>query len=325
MTPLELYYLLEPLVPAWFIGFGLLLSRPHWTWRQAVGVALILYPIVDMALGLYYGLQVLAANPVLQPIPAERLWRLVYTSFLYELAVPLVGFLLFFDAHRQLAPGPRQGLQGLVPQVSDGAGLWQARSLWQDALLGSAFLVPLGLAYGGAYQIAKVLSPGAGTGNEAVLFQNLTPLLVLLLSLAAGITEEFLFRGVMLRHLSERMPFLAAAVLQAAFFGLVHAGYGNWSHVLGPAIFGLALAFVTVRLGWGAAAILHVGVDVVAFGAEVLLRDPGNVAVFALFAALVALNVGAFVVYGLEPLKRLLPWSKERAKLPLTGSSGSSP
>ena len=313
--PTRLYYLLEPMLPAWLASFALLARKPHWTWRQAVGLALILYPLIKMGFGIYYSIGALVTNPVLQPIPSAVLWRLVYEKLLLYLAVPVLGILIFFERVPYLEAPPEVVKDG-APGMLGAAGVRAGRGLLMDAFLGCALFIPILLAYAGAFWVAAQLSGGAGIGNERFLWQNLTPVLALLLAFVAGVTEEFLFRGLLFRHLADRMPVWAAALAQAVLFGFVHAGYGNWAHVVGPAIFGLAMAYVTLRMGLGAAVFLHMGINVVVFGHEVLLRDPGNPLMTSILLAFVGANIAALFVFRLEPLKRLWPWSPLRARLP---------
>jgi membrane protease YdiL (CAAX protease family) len=65
------------------------------------------------------------------------------------------------------------------------------------------------------------------------------------------------------------MPWIAAALVQAFLFGLIHAGYGTWTHVMGPFLFGLGMAFVARQLGIVVAALLHAQANIVFFTVEV--------------------------------------------------------
>lgn len=315
------YHYLEPLFVSWVIAFLLVARKPHWSWRQGVGLSLILYPLVDMAFGIYASIPTLIANPVLRPLSEYAMWWTFWDKMLLDLALPIVGLLVFHERVPFLE-APSEVVREGAPAMLDQAGVWRARGLLPDVLLGCALVIPIALAYGGASLLANLLFTGANTSNEVHYWQNLTPLLVLLLSLAAGVTEEFLFRGLMFRYLGARMGLLWAALVQAVLFGFVHAGYGNWAHVVGPALFGLAMAYVTLRLGIMAAVLLHVAVDIVAFGEQVLLRAPGDPFVWAMFLTLAGANVAAYVVFGLEPLRRLWPGSKQRARLPLEKEGG---
>jgi membrane protease YdiL (CAAX protease family) len=109
---------------------------------------------------------------------------------------------------------------------------------------------------------AQQLAPAIVTGDESLYWTRLTPALLVGLSLAAGVSEEFVYRGLLLRALLRRLPWTWALGLQAGVFGFVHAGYGNWAHVLGPAIFGAVMGLVALRVGLVAAVVAHAGIDV---------------------------------------------------------------
>jgi hypothetical protein len=88
------------------------------------------------------------------------------------------------------------------------------------------------------------------------------------------------------------MRWVYAAALQAILFGLIHAGYGTWVHVFGPALFGFGMAWIARRLGVLAAALLHAEVNVVFFTVDVAptyLAVNGALGLAALMSVIAAL------------------------------------
>jgi membrane protease YdiL (CAAX protease family) len=88
-----------------------------------------------------------------------------------------------------------------------------------------------------------------------------TAVLVFAAVVLAPLTEETVFRGILLQALRARLATPAAVVLQAVAFGLVHLGaYGarNVSVFLGTAAIGVVLGVIAVRDGrLGAAMMTH--------------------------------------------------------------------
>lgn len=61
------------------------------------------------------------------------------------------------------------------------------------------------------------------------------------MGIAAPLSEELLFRGILFERLRMALPFFWAALGSAAFFGLVH---GNWAQGIYAALMGLILAWL---------------------------------------------------------------------------------
>lgn len=244
---------------SWAAGFlPVFLKRPGWTWVRAVGLALVATPFVRMALGIYVSIDALFVFEVLQPVSRAALWNGVQARLARDLVLPLVGILLMRDAVPLL--GRRPAAEALAEH-----GVAPRRSWGLDAWRGLALFFAIALAYLGALAVSLLIPESAAGGDESAYWRNITIPLILLVSAAAGLTEEFLFRGVLLRALGRVMPWWPAALLQAVLFGLVHAGYGTWTHVVGPAIFGLGMAWVARVLGVLPAALLHAQVNVLFF------------------------------------------------------------
>lgn len=86
----------------------------------------------------------------------------------------------------------------------------------------------------------------AALGNSAskkaaALFSGSLWQQFLLMGVAAPLSEELLFRGILFERLRVALPFFWAALGSAAFFGLVH---GNWAQGIYAALMGLVLAWL---------------------------------------------------------------------------------
>lgn len=278
---------------AWVGGFlPVFLRRPGWSWVRCVGLALLLTPFVRMGLGIYLSIDALFVFEVLTPVSREALWMGVQGRVVNYLVVPAVGLLLMHRAVPFFGPAaPRDALapHGLAPR----------RSWSRDALRGLALFFAIAIAFAGALLVNSLVPAQAAGGDESQYWRNITIPLIVLTSIAAAVTEEFLFRGVLLRALCRVMPWWPAAVVQAALFGLIHAGYGTWTHVAGPAIFGFGMAWVARVLGVVPAAFLHAEVNVLFFAYDVAPDYvaanglPGAAALAALVLALAASSAWA--------------------------------
>lgn len=253
----------------WVGGFlPLFLGRSGWTWTRCLGLALVLSPFVRMGINLSLTYEALFVPTVLQPVAAEALWRGIATRLLHYLVVPALGLLLLHDAFPRWSE--RRAQTPSVKDILKENGLGARHSWRRDALRGMALFFCIALAYVAAFglatQLGGILDPG---DDESRYWIHITVPLIVLLSATAGLTEEFLFRGVLLTRLGRVMPWGLAAVAQAVLFGLVHAGYGSWTHVLGPLAFGLGMAWVSRVLGIVPAMLLHAQVNVVFFAVDV--------------------------------------------------------
>lgn len=298
----EQYHLLL-LTLAWFTGFGWGMRRA-WSWPRSLGLALVSYPFWKLAVGVWLTIGAVFAGGVAPALTLEQIWDAIFRNTFYYAVVPGLGLLLVYERFPTFARGPpREGLardNGLLP-VETASG---------DALSGAALFFGVAFAY--VFSLALVtsaLGDLVNTGDDSAVFDNVTPATVLLLSVVAGVTEEFLFRGVLLSALDRGfrrvglawVAFGLAVFVQAAFFGLVHSGYGNLAHIIGPFLFGLGMGFVVRRLGLLAAIVLHAEVDVLAIGLSAV-----SVPVIVLFGLLVTANVYALLVLRDRPLRRLL-------------------
>lgn len=71
----------------------------------------------------------------------------------------------------------------------------------------------------------------------------------ILIVLLAPLAEEVFFRGLFFGGLRARFPFLAAALLSGAFFGVIHLVGGNWAVAVQLGVLGVALAYLYERTG----------------------------------------------------------------------------
>lgn len=104
----------------------------------------------------------------------------------------------------------------------------------------AAEAVPLCLKMPQGEMLAAALGKGASEG-AAALFSGTLWQQFLLMGIAAPLSEELLFRGILFERLRVALPFFWAALGSAAFFGLVH---GNWAQGIYAALMGLILAWL---------------------------------------------------------------------------------
>ena len=281
---------------SWTLGFLPLFIQhargaPKLTWLQSVGIALVATPFVRMLLNIYLSIGALFTFTVLEPVGREALWRSIGRDVVFDLAFPLAGLLILHNAIPWLAS--RRAPRGDVSSALRRNGLGPKRSWARDAARGFTLFFVIALAYLIALAVSRQISPALAGGDESAYWRNITLVQIVLVSGMAGVTEELLFRGVLLSRLARVMPFAFAALVQALFFGFIHAGYGTWTHVLAPLTFGLGMAWVVRVLGILPAVLLHTQVNVVYFALDVsdvvptawvLVLGLGIVNVWAAFA-----------------------------------------
>ncbi|MCA1812582.1 MAG: CPBP family intramembrane metalloprotease [Halobacteriales archaeon] len=277
---------LDPFFLAGFV-VAALLAALLWAPRPPglgwVGALLMAYPL---GRALAYAAEVaprVLANPVLQPVSAQALLLQVVHDLSFGLLLPLGGALLRWrhratgrvhDA-RDAVAAARAAL--LPAGVGRGAAGRDA-ALDALALLGvTLLLLLLGLALGGVV-------PGLGMANESAVWANLTLPLLLALSLAAAVSEEFVYRGLLLRALERRVAGWAALLIQALAFGFIHSGYGNLAHVLGPLLFALLMGLVAQRVGLLACVAVHAGIDIAYLALAAPQLQPWSLALPGLLA-----------------------------------------
>ena len=290
---------------SWTLGFLPLFLGKRWTWVQCVGLALVLHPFVRMAITFLRTYESLFTPTVLQPASPVGLWLSVERNLWYDLALPLLGLFLmhapYADMNRD-TPLRRERFADALAYH----GVAPRAGVTRDLQRGLSLFAFIALGYLAAYALSLVLAPIVQPADdESLYWRNITIPLILMLSLAAGLGEEFLFRGILLTWLARTfggfaaraawLPFALAALVQAVAFGLIHAGYGTILHVVGPALFGLAMAWVARHLGVLVTALLHAQINVVFFTVDVaptylaVNGAVGLVSLLSVSAALLAL------------------------------------
>lgn len=286
------YYVLV-LALSWTLGFLPLFLGKRWTWIQCIGLAMVLHPFIRMGVTFLRTYELLFVPTVLEPASPIALWRSIDGQLWYNLVLPLLGLFLIHSPFSDTS-----GASGLRRERFSDAllerGIGPRAGIRRDVMRGLSLFLILGVAYLAAYALSQVLAPIVQPGDdESLYWRNITIPLIVLLSLSAGLSEEFLFRGLLLRALAKRMPFLAAALLQAVLFGLIHAGYGSPLHVLGPAVFGLGMAWVARHLGVVVTALLHAEINIIFFTVDVA---PTYVAVNGVLGLAALLSVSGLLV-----------------------------
>jgi membrane protease YdiL (CAAX protease family) len=142
----------------------------------------------------------------------------------------------------------------IVPLVMAARGGLPISQALQNLGLRS-FRIPTGLKWMaaslGAYLVFAALYAGlVGEPEQEDIAEVLgpVPVQILLVVIAASISEEICFRGMLFGGLRERLPRLAAALLSAAVFGALHAVTGL-SAVPPLIAFGFILALLYEKTG----------------------------------------------------------------------------
>ncbi|MGB1585910.1 MAG: type II CAAX prenyl endopeptidase Rce1 family protein [Thermoplasmatota archaeon] len=239
-----------------------LADRP---WNRALGIALMTVPLWQPVFGFLNSIpDLVASDSVRQPLSRERLSNQYIFGLTSDLGYIGVGFLIWLGrvppSFAQLA---RAMVAAGVPARREGRSAWHGFLLLPPLLLGSILL-------NGALRSSAALN----NGDEASIWDLMTPYHDIMISLTAGFTEELIYRAVgiaiiagLLTELgaSKRGALAGAVIVQAIIFGAAHGGYGTWAHVLLPLAFGLFAGIVYLWLGIWSVVVVHVLVDVYAF------------------------------------------------------------
>jgi membrane protease YdiL (CAAX protease family) len=259
----------------WLLGAATALAvrfvgRP---WHQGIGLGIMAIPVWDTLWGILdsFG-PLLQGGFVLRAYSEYQLSGFYSHKLLEDLGYLTLGFLVYASkgswstfwsaTPRRLA---RYAYEAGIPMGNRS----EASSAWVGLLLFPVLILSTVL-----FSLLTADLDSLRQSDESNVFANMTIYHALLLSLAAGFGEELLYRGFLQPVLARRMPLLVAIVVQAVFFGFAHSGYGTWIHVLQPALFGLVAGLVAWRFGLWAAIVLHVLVDIVAFGLEASRNVP---------------------------------------------------
>lgn len=263
----------------WLLGVGTAVSARIMGQRsmQAAGIGLMTVPLWETLWGILDSLGPLVQGGfTLQAFTRHQLSSLYLYKLVEDLGYLSLGFLLYAShdlrsilrqtprilAAKLAAAGLPMGRKNRGPR-SEGASVFLGLLAFPILLL-STLVINLFLS--GVQELNQ--------SNEASVFDNMTLYHAVLISLAAGFGEELVYRALLMGILAKRMPMVAALIVQALVFGFAHSGYGTWSHVILPTLFGLVAGLVAWRFGIWAAIVLHVMVNLFAFGADASSNVP---------------------------------------------------
>lgn len=270
------------------------LARPHWT--RAAGMALMTVPLWIAAWGFVNSIPALAdPGSFIPPRSRYRLSSSYVRSLLIDIGYLGAGFLLWTAKQgwpRRVADiAARLRGAGLTWGPSEAQSAWIGW-LWLPGLLAGTWLLDLFVSN----QVPQLIN-----GDESRVWENMTVFHAVMISAAAAMTEELVYRvlalllaAALLRRLGARgqTALWGAVVLQAVLFGLAHGGYGTLYHVIGPTLFGLIAGVAAVRFGIWSAIALHFLIDLYVFGAYAAQNAPWVwYALWTLLAANVAMTL----------------------------------
>jgi membrane protease YdiL (CAAX protease family) len=240
---------------------------------QAAGLGLMTVPLWETVWGILdsFG-PLLQGGFTFRAFTRHELSSLYLYKLVEDLGYLTLGFLLYAsDGWGSLfRQTPRSLARRLLAAGLPMGGRGEGRSMLLGLVAFPVLLVStivVNLVLSGVEQLTQ--------SNEASIYDNMTPYHALVISLAAGFGEELVYRGVLQVGLAQRMPMTVAILVQAIIFGFAHGGYGTWIHVILPALFGLIAGLVAWRFGIWAAIVLHVLVDLFAFGVDASNNVPG--------------------------------------------------
>lgn len=274
--------------------------------RRALGMALMWVPVVRTALRIVNDAAALASSGQVLPAYSEyQLSGFYIFSILRNLGYLGAGFILWSQWR------PSHGLRDLAGRLRATGAAIVGRGEGQGVVLGF-LLFPLLLV--GTLGLDWFLgqAPQLVNSDESSIWDNMTPWHAVMISAAAAVGEEAVYRVFLMTALAvllqrARLParpaWATALVLQAVFFGFAHAGYANWLHVILAASFGLVAGIGALWLGVWVAIALHFLVDIYALG----LHADVPFWIGFLIALLVTNAVATMVVAGRWAVARLRP------------------
>ncbi len=254
-------------VAAW--GLALLVASIYaglarTSWRRALGMALMLTPVAFTAWSILNDLgPLIAGGRTITARSHYQLSSIYMRSIMTNVGYVGAGFLLWSGWRGE-------GLSWVAARLRE-AGLPMGRRSEASSLrLGVAWF-PV-LLFGAIGIDFLVRGTALVNNDETSIWSLVTPWHVIMISLAAAVGEEIVYRGVILVGLAKVLgdrpwSWWTAIVLQAVFFGFAHAGFGNYAHVLQATLFGLVSGFAAYRFGIWAPLALHFLVDIYAIGA----------------------------------------------------------
>ncbi len=236
--------------------------------RQGIGMALMLVTVTTTLLSIFNDLApLIAGGTVLRAYSEYQLSSLYSRKILTDLGYLGAGFLLWSgwrwdEGLEALA----QRLRPFVPAGgrSEGASL-RIGVAWFPVLLLGSYLIQI---------IVSQNVPQLVNSDESSVWDNVTPWHGLMISAAAALGEEAVYRVLMMgglatilmRRMDARRAWWIALAVQAIVFGFAHAGFGNWLHVLQATLFGVVSGAAALLFGIWCAIALHFLIDVYAIG-----------------------------------------------------------
>lgn len=264
-------------VPALFFLFAN--GRHHWSLLRCTGFALIFAMLWRSIYLSFPDLLVIAAGGAVSP-PAQTsaLYRQFFVSVVWDFVYPILGLMFFLHRvpgiHVPLTWGHQ--LENLLRPF----GAWVRRSWATDVAWGSVLFIVDLIA---AVLLAIFLASGATSdvGDDSAFFNLITADQVFVIAIIAGVGEELVFRGILQSGLHRLIgtDFRATSIvvlIQAVAFAIVHSGYADLDHVIVPFAFGIFIGYVFRYFGIIPAIMIHVQIDIFAFGASYLTARNGT-------------------------------------------------
>lgn len=266
---------------AWVGAFAIGRRRYDLSFNAAFGVVILAYFFLRAIYAFLPDLQAVF-TPGSQPgaIPRDVLYRTVIAKLFREFVLPLFAVLLVFGAvpGLQAAKGAGRKVRGALRRT----GAWVKQDPLTDTMHGLwLHFIVFWLAVFATW----VASEYASTADESQVFAQMTLDLVFLISFAAGLGEEFIYRAVLFTFLlwlfrARRAdgslsfwPAVAALLVQALLFALAHSGYQNLAHVITPFLFAILVGYIFLRYGFIPAVLVHFLIDVMAFGGTLAAQN----------------------------------------------------
>ena len=241
----------------WFMGFGTcgiaaLITLIVMGLTRKIGSAITSRANTSLILGetfvawfvLFLGLQFAA---MLVPVDPESPWRLVLSGALMFAALGALAWARW----RGLSMGALMDLIGLRWNQGFFQLLWKAAISYMTALplMGLGLLIGLGMGW-----FFNVPNLGNPTHPIQELIDKANPMelfmLFALACVAAPITEEIIFRGVLYGHLRQgtnKWGVVASMIFSMVISGTIFAGIHPQGAFVAPALAGLACAFCITR------------------------------------------------------------------------------
>ncbi len=240
------------------------------SWRQGAGMALMLVSLTSVLIAILNDLAPLfAGGTVLQAISTTRLSNLFARSLLTDLGYVGVGYLLWSGWH------PRDGIDVIATRLRQHGLPMGGRSEAASMHVGWLLLPVILFASAAIQLIASSQAPQLINSDETSVWDNMTPYHGIMISAAAAVGEEVVYRGFMMvagamllqrLRVPSNVAWSTSLVAQGIIFGFAHGGYGNWLHVIQATLFGLLAGAMALRFGIWSATTVHFLIDIYAIG-----------------------------------------------------------